>query len=244
MKLLVVAAILIGVAAATSVSAAPKKKEKGGDLTWTHPEFASFEVDRIALVPTVLYSNNLSAERVVDATIAASLAPIGYRWMSATTVREMLRSYAPNDSVLKAVRKAVLENVRADSVSAPYLCGRLRCSALLTVRVDQWEKREIEWNQSGKPSTSIQIKAALVDSTGALLWTVSTSETKEGPYHNAEANPIGMSGGSLQQTPVTGQGGAPGFDEVMFGIAKRWAGYFPAKSRAAAPDSTAATPGK
>jgi hypothetical protein len=244
MRRSIVFGLLLALALGAIAQAAPKKKEKGGDLAWVNTEFASFGVDRIAMIPAVTYNNELVVEKQVEGIVAMSLHESSYRWISAGTVREMLRSFAPNDSLLKAVRQSVLQNARVDSASAPRLCARLRCSALLTMRVDQWEKQEIDWDQSGKPSTSVQLKAALVDSTGALLWTAASSETKEGPYHDANATPIGMSGGSLQQKPVTGQGGAPAFDEVVTGVAKRWATFFPTKPSAAPADSAAAVPNK
>ena len=244
MKILRLASILMAalVTLAPVTGAAPKKS-KSGDLTWSHPEFARFGVDRIAMIPVVTYNNDLPSEKQVEGVIGMSLHESGYRWISAGTTRELLRALAPGDSILKAVRQSVLTNARVDSASASNLCARLRCRALLSVRVDQWEKREIEWDQSGKPSTSIRLRAALVDSTGALLWSVASGETAEGPYHDANATPMGMSGGGLQQTPVTGQGGAPDFIEVTTTITKRWATLFPAKSAAPA-DSTAAAPAR
>lgn len=244
MKTLTLSSILmVALAALAPVTGAAPKKNKSGDLTWSHPEFARFGVDRIAMIPVVTYNNDLPNEKQVEGVVGMALRESGYRWISAGTTRELLRSLAPGDSILKAVRQSVLKGARVDSASAANLCARLRCHALLSVRVDQWEKREIEWDQSGKPSTTVQLKAALVDSTGTLLWSVASSETAEGPYHDANAAPIGMSGGGLQRTPVTGQGGAPDFVEVTTTVTKRWAKQFPAKSAAPA-DSTAPAPAR
>jgi len=95
------------------------------------------------------------------------------------------------------------------------------------VRVEQWEQREVEWNQSGKPTTTVRLRAALVDSSGTLLWSAAGSETGEGPYHNPEAAPLGVSESGLDRKPVTGQGGAPSHLEVMTPIVERWAKTFP-----------------
>ena len=74
---------------------------------------------------------------------------------------------------MQAVRGEILKNVRVDSLTAPRLCAKLRTDAVLTLRVDLWEQLPVLWNQSGRPMTTVQLKAALVDSTGALLWSAS-----------------------------------------------------------------------
>jgi hypothetical protein len=106
---------------------------------------------------------------------------------------------------------------------------------VLSVRVDQWEQRAILWNQSGRSMTSVRLKAALVDSTGALLWSASGAEDAEGPYHDPSTNPMGVSGTSLESQPVTGEGGPPAFELVLNPILVRWAPQFPAPPAAAAP---------
>lgn len=237
MRTLAVAAVtvLATLAMASTLDAAPKRKDKsGGDRSWTHPQFGGFGVDRIAMIPVVTYNNDLPSEKQVEGIVGQALHESGFRWISAGTTRELLRVGNENDSLLKVIRGFVLKDPRVDSLMAPGLCRRLRCDALLTVRIDQWEKREIEYDQTGKPSTTVQLKAALVDSSGALLWSVASNETAEGPYHEANANPVGMSGGDLQRKPVTGQGGAPDFVEVVTSITKRWTSVFPMKSASTA----------
>jgi hypothetical protein len=118
------------------------------------------------------------------------------------------------------------------------LCRALRVTALLSVRVDLFEQVQVEWNQSGKPSTTVQSRAAVVDSGGRLVWTASGSETAEGPYHDANAATLGVKGSGLTTEPVTGQGGAPSFDDVTTRLFTRWAAHFPALPKA----ETAVTP--
>ena len=218
-----VATALLGVLA-TPLLGTAAKKPKTVDCIWTNAGFEGFNVQRIAMLPAASFDNNFTVEKQVEGAIGQAFAPTGYRWISATTTREMLRA-GGSDSLLKTVKAKVLSAERVDSLSAPALCARLRCDALLSVRVDQWEKREMEWDQAGKPSTSVQLRAALVDSSGSLLWTASGSHTAEGPYHDPNANPIGL---TVDRKPVTGQGGAPDFVEVVATLAKRWAAQFPA----------------
>ena len=222
------AALLVLAALASLVPSALAAKQKGSklDLITTVPDFASFGVKSIALLPIATFDRSLPAERMVADLWGQNFRGTGYRWISAATVREMLLS-SLGDSTVKVVREQMLKNVRVDSLQAPLLCAKLRTSAVLCVRVDQWEQRPILWNQSGRPVTSVQLKAALVDSSGTLLWSASGSETGEGPYHDPGTNPIGVSSSSLENTPITGQGGPPAFDLVLNPLLVRWTPQFP-----------------
>ena len=111
-----------------------------------------------------------------------------------------------------------------------------RNCALLCVRIDQFEKRELEFNESGHATTTVKLHAALVDSTGRLLWTASGGETMEGPYQEAATGSLGVKASGLNTTPVT-QGGAPSWNEVLGKVFARWVEQFP--HRGARPDSTA-----
>ena len=227
-----IAAVVFG-ALALVPAAIAAKKEKTVDRVWAHARFDSFKVERIAVLPVVSFDNDFASEKVVEGALGQAFAPTGYRWISVTTTREVLRSVG-GDSLVKLMREKVVSAERFDSLSAPGLCARLRCDALLAVRVEHWEKLEMEWNQAGKPSTSVRLRGSLVDSTGTLLWSASGSQTGEGPYHDPNQNPIGVTGGGLDRKPVTGQGGAPEFVEVVLPLAKRWAAQFPAARRAEA----------
>lgn len=222
-------AALITLAALASLAPstlAAKPKGRQTDLITTVPDFASFGVKSIALMPIVTFDRSLPAERMVADLWGQNFRGTGHRWISDASVRGMLLS-ALGDSAVKSVREQMLKNVHVDSLQAPVLCAKLHASAVLCVRVDQWEQRPILWNQSGRPTTTVQLKAALVDSSGALLWSASGSETGEGPYHDPSTNPMGVSSTSLESTPITGQGGPPAFDEVLNRLLGRWLPQFP-----------------
>jgi hypothetical protein len=223
MSRLVFRALVLLVLAASPVLAAKAPK---GDLFKTAPDFASYHVKSIALLPIATYDRNLDAERIVATLWGADLKDTGYRWISAATTRDLLGGQK-GDSLLKVVRADILDDVRVDSVFAGVLCAKLRTDALLAVRVDQWEQQQLLWSQSGRPSTSIQIKAALVDSSGALLWTASGSETVEGLYHDPSTNPISVSSSGLDQQPIKGEGGPPEYVDVLQRMLVRWSGQFP-----------------
>ena len=237
MRRLGLIALLIALSA--SAIAAPKdsKTKRGGDVIWVHPRFDSLRVQSIAVVPVASFDNNFQNEKIVENQLSAALRGSGYRWISPATTKSMLTS-AIGEAGLAALDKSILTYGRVDSLSAMKLCRALRVTALLSVRVDLFEQVQVEWNQSGKPSTTVQSRAAVVDSGGRLLWTASGSETAEGPYHDANAATLGVKGSGLTTEPVTGQGGAPSFDDVTTRLFTRWAAHFPALPKA----ETAVTP--
>jgi len=240
-------AVWFGVAIALTAAAhgaLAAKRERTVDAIWTHPAYAQSGVDRIALVPVTSYDNNLQNENLVEAVLGAALKGTGYRWLSGTSTRDLLRSRTGGDSLLKVVKAGILAGARVDSLQAAGLCAMLGCDALLAVRVDQWEQSVPEWNQAGKPSTSIQLRAALVDSLGRLLWSAAGGQTSEGPYYDPATNPTAVRDVGLDRKPVTSQAGAPTYRETVTTLIARWTPRFPAPPSTArpAPSDTAAPP--
>jgi hypothetical protein len=235
---------------ALPAGAAKPKPAKGGDIIWIHPAYASLAAPSIAFLPTVAYDRNAQSEKTVENIFPLVLRSSGYRWISPTSARDRIRETL-GDSALLALHAGILKNARTDSLGANRVCRALRVAALLSTRVDLFEQVEVEWNQSGKPSTAVQGHAALVDSTGRLLWSAAGSETAEGQYHDPNAATVGVKGSGLDQQPITAQSGAPSFDEVATRLFTRWGQHFPplpsAPPAAAAPSapaspSPAATP--
>jgi hypothetical protein len=235
------AVLLAGVAVVLAVSAhAADKKKK--DAVWTNPDFASSNVTSIAMLPPVSFDRNAAAEKIADGALGAAVRGQVYRWLSATNARTLIASGPGGDSLLKVVRDRQLETGRVDSLMAPVLCKRTRTNALLSLRVDRWEQLQMEFNQAGKPSTTVQLTVTLVDSVGRLLWTASGSETVEGPYHDPNANVLGVQSSGLSNTPMTGQGGPPEYSEVLNSLLTRWAPQFPQKPVAAPAAAPASSP--
>lgn len=230
------AACVLAALVVAAFGAHAAEKKTAGDRFWTSPDLASFPIHSIALLPPATYDGNLEARKQVEAAVGAALKGSGHRWASPFLVRDYLLK-AGGDSLLKAVNDKLLKNPRVDSLDAPFLARVTRTRALLTVRVDQLEKRELELDQSGKPSTTAQLRAALVDSTGRLLWTVYTSETVEGAHQQADANVIGVKASGLNTTSIGNKSAAPAFPEVLAKVTRRWAEAFPKR---AAPDTSTA----
>jgi hypothetical protein len=194
----------------------------------------------------VTFDNNFETANLVEAVLGQSMKGAQYRWVSATTTRELLRSHSNgSDSLLKVLQAGVLQQGRLDSLQAPIVAKLLGCDGLLTVRVDLWEQHTPEWNQSGKPYTMVQLRAALVDSLGNLAWTAYGGQTGEGSYYDPNAGTVSVHDSDLDRHPVTGQNGAPSFREVVSLLLSRWATQFPPKpgavaAPAAIPDSAKA----
>ena len=239
----IVAFTLAVVTVAIGLFADAGAAKKARDQFWTRPDFQQLKVDRIALFPVTSYDNNIQNENMVEAALGLAFKSTGYRWMSGTSTREMMRARTGSDSMLKALREGILTNARLDSASAAGLLAMLRCDAVLTVRLDQFERHEPEWNVAGKPYTIIQLRAALVASVGRLVWSASSIETAEGPYYDPSTSPIAVKDSGLERKPLSNQGGAPSYREVLSTLLTRWAAQFPPHTspRVAAADS-AATP--
>lgn len=234
--------VLVAIAGAPARADAPveDKAAKKLDLVWTHPDFAAAGLKSIAMLPAASYTNDAKIEKEVENAWGVAFRPSGYRWYSATLTKELVRRALGNDSMLTAVRTKLLKDPRVDSLSARALCRALRVTAVLSVRAEQWEQTQVEWNQTGEPWTTVQLKAAIVDSAGRLLWTASGGETGKGPLHTAsENNVIGVKSSGLNLQAVTAEGGAPSFEEVLLRLFGRWVQRLPAKAEAptAAPSS-------
>jgi hypothetical protein len=186
------------------------------------------------MLPPVTYDGNAEARNLVEQAVGTALKASGHRWVSPFLVHDALLKNG-GDSLAKALNAQLLKDARLDSLVAPGLSRLLRARALLTVRVDEMERRELESDQSGRPSTSIQLRAALVDSTGRLLWTLSSSETMEGPQQEPGSAVIGVKESGLNNTPIGVVSPAPTFQEVLAKMCVRWMGAFPKR---AAPDSS------
>lgn len=210
-------------------AAAADKKARVLDLFWTAPELASIAPASIALLPVATYDDNLEARRIVETAVGQALRGSGHRWLSATSSRDYLQR-AGGDSLLLAVRADLRARGRVDSLLAPMLSRTLRTRGLLTVRVEGWERVVLEATQAGRPYTQVRLTAALVDSTGRLLWTASGSETLEGQYRDPTSGVVGMKSSGLSDQPMNNTAGAPTFPEVLNKLLARWSAQFPARS--------------
>jgi hypothetical protein len=218
-SLLAILVLATGAVAATRTS-------RSTDNYWTAPDFAALNVRSIAMLPAAMASDNQEQRRLVEGSMGQSLRARPYRWISTLLTRDQVRR-AGGDSLLKALNEQLLKTGRLDSLSAASYSRWTRARALLTVRIDRMERLELEFNQAGKPSTTVELTAALVDSTGRLLWSATGHETAEGPYQDPTTNPLGVKASGLNNLPMTNQGGAPSLAETLNRLLARWAPQFP-----------------
>ena len=224
-------ALLALTLAVTPLLAAKPKAKKGGDLIWTHPSFDSLQIKSITLLPACSFDHNRENERRVENLFAQALRPAGYRWVTPAGARELIKT-AQGESTLARIDADILKNGRIDSLRAGALCRATRTNAIMSMRIDLFEQNQVEWNQSGTPNTTVQLRAALVDSAGRLLWSASGGETGEGTPHDPSAGTVGVKSSGLGTTPITAQGGAPSYDEVTMRLVTRWMTHFPALKQA------------
>jgi len=222
-------ALGLGVALALVAGAAWATRK--ADVFWTSPDLAALDVRSIAMVPAASYEHRLENERLVEGALGAALKGAGYRWVSTLVTRDWI-ARAGGDSLKGAVAAQLLAHQRVDSLDAPLLSRTLRARALLCVVIDRMEQMQLEPHQSGKPTTTVQLHAALVDSTGRLLWTANGSETMEGPYQDPANGSLGVNASGLGNTLVTGRQGAPTYREVLDKMLARWTPQFPVRASA------------
>lgn len=221
---------LIAAAFAAAALAAPvagaERKGHALDTFWLAPDYAQFHVASVALLPVATYDGNLEARRLSENAVGQALRGSGHRWVSAAVSRDYLQG-AGGDSLVRSLNDQLTRTPRLDSLAAPGLSRLVHAQALLTVLVEQFEQRKLEFNEAGTPTTTVRLTAALVDSSGRLLWTARGGDTLEGPYQDPNANPMGVSSSGLNNLPVTGQGGPPSYQEVLAKVLARWAPQFP-----------------
>jgi len=225
---------LMVTALVTSIGSAAPRRGKPIDKIWVHPDFVVLGIEKIAVLPVATFDNNYEAQKVVEQAFGQVFRTTGYRWVSTASSRDLLRAHGSSgDSLAKALQAQILKTERVDSLAAPGLCAWLRADAVLSLRVDQWEREQVEWNQTGKPYTQVQLRATLVDSLGRLLWSASGSNKGEGSDHSPDAAVEGVTTSGLGSKPITAQAGAPSFPEVVLPLFTRWVELFPGKSVAA-----------
>jgi hypothetical protein len=213
------------------------------DQIWTRSNLSAIRLESVAMLPAVSFDGIGPAERHAEGELMKTIRDAGFRWITAPTTREMLRRVA-NDSIVPALKPTVLKNARVDSASTPAICALLRVNGLITVRVDRAEQINIQSDQSGKPSTTVYVHAALVDSLGRLIWTASGENTLEGPYLQAAPTGTNVLSTQLGNTPTQAKTNAPDWPEALDPLFLRWRPSFPSRSafaggaRAAAADSS------
>ena len=156
--------------------AAPKTQ----DRVQVRPGAASFPLRRIAFLPVV--SLDYGAGRAVEEQWLLHFIDDGHDWVPPEISAKFMSSLSPRkpDSVLTALRAQVFKQGLPDSLRVPVVARALHSQALLSVRVDRWQ-RVVESDRR-ITTAYVELTATLVDSTGRTLWQVAGEERQSAKY--------------------------------------------------------------
>jgi hypothetical protein len=188
--------------AASTAGAARKQPE----WTWTHPEIERFALPRIAILPAVPVEGGLDVCPFVEKRWMSSASGPRMRWLPAVLTRPRLEK-GGSDSLMRRLAIEVLKTGRVDSTNAPGLARTLGVRALLSLRIDLWRRESS--TVPGHSRAVVGLTGALVDSTGALLW----SASGRGEY---EASSVSAFTDEFGQAPAD-------YDSALSGLVGRWA---------------------
>ena len=149
------------------------------DKIWTRRGGVGRAIHTIALVPAA--EEEPTGGVFVDDQWLVQFYEDGHDWLPAPLVRDQLRRLSTQrDSALRAINAQILRRGRIDSVAVPVLARTLHAQALLTVRVDRWER--VKESNPYLTTAYVELTAALVDSTGTLVWRISGEERETARY--------------------------------------------------------------
>lgn len=138
------------------------------DQMWAHPQIARFRIHDVGILPVATFDGDWTHSAVVEEFWIRHFFDTQHFWMPSVMIRlKMAAASKLRDSLDRAVSSQILKTGRVDSVTASGLCRSVGVGTLLCLRVDRCE------------SAVIELSAALVDSTGAMLWRISGRELWE-----------------------------------------------------------------
>lgn len=183
MKRVLVLALALAIAGSTAAPAFAARRPRLQTRTWSREGAAAYPVRRIALLPVFstgpvpyLTLRNIGGEAVLR------FLEEGAELMSPDLCADYMAAMGrgKRDSVVDAIRMQVLRRGKPDSIGIPRLSQVLRSQAILTVRVDRWER--LIQNDQRTTTAYVEIVASLVDSTGRLLWQATGEDRQDARY--------------------------------------------------------------
>ena len=172
-------ALLLGALLALLTLTAATPTAPVPDQVWGHPELERLRPQHVAILPVVSFVY-LPRERAYVEDAWLQRMRLSYHdWLPAVLCRERMASTSRGgDSLLSAIGSQVRSRGRVDSTSSPHLARLLHSQALLCLRIDRWERI----GEARSTRVYVDMTAALVDSTGRLLWRVVSRECLESVY--------------------------------------------------------------
>jgi hypothetical protein len=234
---------------ALAVTGAAIPAARASDRSWVHPEIERLRPARIAILPAVSFVYLPTQRAYFEDAWLQRFARTRHAWVPAILCRERMASTSRRgDSLLSRVGDQIRSRGRVDSAASASLARLLESQALLCLRIDRWERL----GRGGNERIFVDMTATLVDSTGRLLWRVTSEERLESAYGIPKSGPTEapaaagddyeMRRGRAERTErwiasgrpgemgVTGQVTtiSPDFQAAVGRILARWERLFPA----------------
>jgi len=214
---------------ASAARAAPALR----DTVWTCEELASHTLREVAILPVVHVVDDARASVFVENRLGPHFCwRTRLSWIMPEEARQKLlrqsrRPYAQLDSLARQVWL----KVRVDSLTARDVARQLQVQSVLCVRIDHWERLEV-WDARHMRAI-VNMRSALVDSGGAVLWTASgQNSTSTSLRFQAELAEVkaptwfkdwGIPLASAEMRK------APDFDKAVSELLEHWAKRFPVR---------------
>jgi len=197
---------VLGMVMATGASAG----RPPADRVWTRPGADRLPIRRIALLPVV--PSGAPGGNSVGEQFLLHFFQDGHDWVPPEICESALRALAPHrpDSCLRAISGQVFRHGLPDTTAVPRIAQALRSQAVMTVRVDRWE-RVVE-SDARITNAHVELTASLVDSAGRVLWRISGRQSQTAKYGVPQVTrgAGGIGGGSTVVREYGGKRGAAG----------------------------------
>ena len=238
--LLLLVLVAAGVAVLPGADAVAKKKK-----AFLHPEYASFQVRSIAMLPWSTRGHDDGAVPIMKRVRSIALSKSGYRFMSETRFRGTARNVG-GDSLYQALEKQWQKSSELEAGTLTALGKLVSVDAILASFIDKWERNVIDYNVRGNSRTEIAVRFSLYSMvTGDLLWTARLSEEGEGPYNDPSlGNVVGISPKAQSRVRTSTPLDPPRFEEIAAKVQKQLKKHFPRPPKIEASDKTTASEGE
>jgi hypothetical protein len=206
-----VGCLVLALLAIVPTGAAAKRRDPRADRIWIHPRIDGLRPSRIAILPAVSFVWLPSERTFLEDAWLQRLTGSQHVWLPAVLCRErMAATSRRGDSLLNVIGTQIRSRGRVDSTTSMRLARLLDSQALLCLRIDRWER-------IGGVAASlvyVDMTATLVDSTGRLLWRITSEERLQSVYRIPKLRP----GEEVAQAPIV----PPGPQGSSAGAYYRW----------------------
>ena len=173
------------------------------DAMITHPELDALRPAAIALLPAVAFVDDPPTMSYVETFVFELYAATGHEWRPASLAHDRMSGVAGRSGSLREdVAREVRRTGHVEPATAGELARLLGVESTMSVRIDRWEV------VSGR--AMVEMTAALVDSSGRVLWQIS-----------------GLSGYGDATTPWTTQDEGRRLSKATYNLLARWSAAIP-----------------